>query len=102
MPHDTLDAALAELRAHLVRGDYHALPDLAQRIEAQIASLPRQDIARLRDRAQQTAACVDAARAGLRAARMQIQGRAASALGTYDSRGTRSPLAALAHALRRV
>lgn len=102
MPHDTTDAALKELRAVLVRGEYHHLPALAQRIEAQVANLPRQAAEPLRDQARQTAACVDAARAGLRAARLQIQGRPEPELVTYDSRGARSPLAALAHALRRV
>lgn len=106
MPHDPLQTALADLRARLIAGDYSDLPALAERIEGLMLGLRRTDAARLRHlRAQaiQTAACVDAARNGIRAARRRIDeatGRAT--FGTYDSTGARAPLAPALPAARRV
>ncbi|OYU17378.1 MAG: hypothetical protein CFE34_15970 [Rhodobacteraceae bacterium PARR1] len=106
MPHDPLQTALDDLRARLIAGDYATLPALAERIEGLMLGLRRSDAARLRRmRAQtiQTAACVDAARNGFRAARRRIEeatGRAP--LGTYDSAGTRAPLVPSMPPARRV
>ena len=106
MPHDPLRGAMEDLRARLIAGDYADLPALAERIEGLMLGLRRSDAARLRRlRAQaiQTAACVDAARNGFRAARRRIDeatGRAA--LGTYDSAGTRAPLGPALPPTRRV
>lgn len=106
MPHDPLQTAMDDLRQRLMAGDYTDLPALAERIEGMILGLRRSDAARLRRlRAQaiQTAACVDAARNGFRAARRRIDeatGRAS--LGTYDSAGARAPLTAAAPPTRRV
>jgi hypothetical protein len=106
MPHDPLQTAMDDLRARLIAGDYANLPTLAERIEGLMLGLSRSDAARmrrLRVQAHQTAACVDAARNGFRAARRRIDeatGRAS--LGTYDNTGARAPLVPAAPPTRRV
>lgn len=106
MPHDPLQAAMDDLRTRLIAGDYADLPALAERIEGLMLGLRRSDAARmrrLRAQAIQTAACIDAARNGFRAARRRIDeatGRAS--LGTYDNTGARAALVAASPPTRRV
>lgn len=106
MPHDPLQIVMDDLRARLIAGDFSDLPALAERLEGLMQGLRQTDAARLRHlraQAMQTAACVDAARNGIRAARRRIDeatGRAT--LDTYDSTGARAPLAAATQTARRV
>ena len=106
MPHDPLQTAMDDLRACLIAGDYADLHVLAERIEGLMLGLRRSDAAqmrRLRTEAIQTAACVNAARNGFRAARRRIdEATGHASLGTYDNTGARAALVAAAPPTRRV
>jgi hypothetical protein len=83
---------LQALRRALRQADYPALAALAAELEAALpaaAALPETALRALRAEAEQTAACLAAARSGLRAARRRMaEIRAASdGLSTYDRHG---------------
>jgi len=88
---DTLDA----IRAALGRGDYDALALLSAEVDRAaegIAALPPDALEDLRRRAAETAACLDAARNGFRAARRRVEEVRAgpSGLSTYDRDGRKA------------
>ena len=96
---DPLEEALDNLRGRLCRGEYGDLADLSQRIESIMMGLSAADAARLRrlkPRAEATAACVAAARAGLQSARRRLAEISAvrAGLGTYERDGARLSLRA--------
>lgn len=92
---DLLDAVHAALRL----GDLAALAPLTDRIEALLDTAPPGDAGVLRGLAakvERNAACLAAARRGLRAARRRIAEVAATQAGlaTYDGRGRRQEIVA--------
>lgn len=89
---DALTDGLDRLRHALRRGDYAALAALTRQIEQALPmanGLSSQALANLRADAERTAACLAAARSGLRAARRRLAEIRAGAggLATYDSHG---------------
>lgn len=93
---DRLSNTLDAIRTALRNGEYAALADLSEQLDAALedaASLPGADLHALRQRASDTAACLAAARSGFRAARRRLAEVAGgpAALSTYDRDGRRSP-----------
>lgn len=90
-----LAETLEAIRTALRRGDYAALGDLAVDLDAAVGDaggLVAADLHDLRHSAAQTAACLSAARNGLRAARRRVNevANGPDGLSTYDRNGHRS------------
>lgn len=93
---DGLAGTLDAIRAALREGNYAALSELAAELDAQTegaATMPAAELRLLRQRATETAACLVAARNGIRAARRRVAEVTGgpAALSTYDREGRRSP-----------
>lgn len=96
---DELEVLLDDLSASVRAADFAALSRLAPRIEAALTDMQTPpDIAalrRLKAKADQNASLLDAARRGVRSARLRLDEvrRAAQNLQTYDVKGRRANIA---------
>jgi hypothetical protein len=93
----TLETLLDQTRDAVLAGDLTALSDLAPLVEAEVADLPRLDAAdagRLQRKADRNARLLQAATAGIRAARDRVEEIFnGPTLTTYDARGRRAAIA---------
>lgn len=92
----TLETLLDEVKSAVRIADFAQLAQLAPQLETALADLattaPRPVLERIKHKAENNAALLDAARRGTRAARRRIDEvrRAAQGLQTYDNRGKRA------------
>ncbi|TXH99748.1 MAG: hypothetical protein E6Q73_09635 [Pseudorhodobacter sp.] len=95
----SLETLLDEVAAKTRAGDFTALGALSARLEASLAELVKQPpgpgLDRLRQKAEQNARLLDAARRGIKAARRRIEDarQVAQRLQTYDIAGKKSDIA---------
>lgn len=98
---NSLETVLDDVRAAVRRADFVRLGQLGPQLEVAMAQLadtvPRQVLLRLKIKAEENAALLDAARRGARAARRRVEEarRAAHGLQTYDNKGKRADFAAI-------
>ncbi len=96
-----LEQLLDAVRASTRSADFAALAELAPRLEAALADKSQFQqpglLLRLKAKADENAAHLDAARRGLRSARRRLDEvqRAAKGLQTYDGKGRRADIAPL-------
>jgi hypothetical protein len=92
---EDIETTLHAIRNALLRGDLHALPCLAETLDARLSGARGLSAARLehlRAEAERTATCLTAAKAGLAAARRRLAEIRAGADGlqTYDRDGRKA------------
>jgi hypothetical protein len=83
-------------RRALLAGDMASLDGMETQLERSMrrlldARVPQRELARIREGAAQNARMLEAARAGVRAARGRVAARAGAPLTTYDATGQRQP-----------
>ena len=94
----TLEALLEETRHAVLHANFPKLAELAPQLERALSAdagrIDPQSLQRIRSKAEANARLLDAARSGIRAARMRLAEakRTRTGLQTYDDRGRRNDI----------
>lgn len=103
-----LERLLDDMRAAILAGDLAALAPLGEAAEQMLRDPPHptgQEAARLRAKAEQNMACLEAAGRGVRAAQRRIaevRAAASGRLATYDAQGHKAESPAAATLVQRI